>query len=322
MDYHVSFFQDSWEVKKPIRTEDVVQRVIDTRDAAIKGLQLPGPQEGKVDGVESGIWLKVRTDRPTPGSTTTAFVSVKDKGLHRPIPFQFFHKLLGPDQIRLLELRPGSESDPLRGRVIEVDLERAPAYTALSYVWGSPEAADTILLGHVSEKPERIVKNLSCALKQMRLTEKPRLIWTDAICIDQNNMVEKSSQVSMMGKIFASATEVLIWLGNKTGASQIGMKVLRYLAEGRGFEENPPWETLLPELVRQGLEDILQRGWFHRIWTVQEAALSSRLTTVKCGEYTRRGSLTYIPSHCLLAASNLQLYPESGQKMDLPVPRI
>jgi hypothetical protein len=81
MDYQVAFLQDSWEVEESIDYEDVIKQVIGTRDEAIKQLQLPGSQDGKVDHVECGIWLKVRTDRPHLAATSTAFVSVKDKGL-------------------------------------------------------------------------------------------------------------------------------------------------------------------------------------------------------------------------------------------------
>ena len=243
MDYEVSFFQDSWDVENPINTQDLIQHVLDTRDAAIKELQLPGSQEGKADHVSAGIWLKVRTDRPKPASTTTAFVSLKDKGLHRPTPFSFFQKPLGDTQIRLLELLPGSIGHQLSGHLRIFDLDRTPSYSALSYTWGNPEAEDVIMIGDRVGRLQSIVGNLSLALKHLRRTDSSRMIWVDALCINQEDIDERSHQVQIMGTIFGSASEVLIWLGRKTADSEYVMMILQHLASGRGFEEHPPWET-------------------------------------------------------------------------------
>lgn len=62
------------------------------------------------------------------------------------------------------------------------------------------------------------------------------------------------------------------------------MDILRHLAESDGFEEQPPWVTLPPHLVHIGLQEVLDRSWFERIWTVQEVALSSQRTTIMCDE--------------------------------------
>ena len=84
MDYQVAFYQDSWQVGGPTSTADVIRHTIDRRDVAISQLRLPEGQEGNIDYVSCGVWLKVRTDHPrAAGQTSTAFVSVKDKGLHR-----------------------------------------------------------------------------------------------------------------------------------------------------------------------------------------------------------------------------------------------
>ena len=38
-------------------------------------------------------------------------------------------------------------------------------------------------------------------------------IWADAVCINQNDLDERSSQVSIMGDIYSSAKVCQIWLG-------------------------------------------------------------------------------------------------------------
>ena len=284
MDYQVSFFQKSWEVEGNSSTADVVEDVVNTRDAAIRQLRLPATQEGNVDYVSCGIWLKVRTDRPRQSETTTAFVSVKDKGLHRPVPFSSIRAPLKETDIRLLELLPGTPGMPLSAHTHIVSLASAPPYYAMSYVWGNPDVVETISLGDDSFNRVRITSNLHAALCEIRRPSVPRLLWVDALCIDQDNVVEKGWAVQKMGTIFGTAIEVIIWLGEATEHSKFGLQTLQYIADGLAFEEHPPWESQPPEVLHRGLSDILSRPWFHRIWTVQEAALSSKKTVMLCDD--------------------------------------
>jgi hypothetical protein len=44
-------------------------------------------------------------------------------------------------------------------------------------------------------------------------------LWVDAICINQQDKVEKTAQVSRMHEIYSAASNVCIWLGvGETGA--------------------------------------------------------------------------------------------------------
>jgi hypothetical protein len=47
----------------------------------------------------------------------------------------------------------------------------------------------------------------------LRLEDRKRLIWADAVCINQADDEEKSWQVRMMGDVYRNADRVLIWLG-------------------------------------------------------------------------------------------------------------
>lgn len=95
--------------------------------------------------------------------------------------------------------------------------EGCPSYRALSYTWGKPNVTTQIRL---NGRDWSVTTNLDAALRAMRRrlrrrNDDPRRfsIWIDAICINQGDTKEKDYQVPMMGDIYASAQEVLIWTG-------------------------------------------------------------------------------------------------------------
>jgi hypothetical protein len=42
---------------------------------------------------------------------------------------------------------------------------------------------------------------------------KPLTIWIDAICINQDDIIERGAQVQIMGEIYQTAWRLRIWLG-------------------------------------------------------------------------------------------------------------
>ncbi|PMD17924.1 hypothetical protein NA56DRAFT_578071, partial [Hyaloscypha hepaticicola] len=120
------------------------------------------------------------------------------------------HRPLTRDNIRLLTLQPGLFNDPIHCQLEQVSLRAGHTYEALSYVWGDARDTAPMIL---DKTPYHITKNLECALRYMRYKESPRVLWADAICINQNDPDEKSKQVPMMGEIYSEATKVYAWLG-------------------------------------------------------------------------------------------------------------
>lgn len=47
-----------------------------------------------------------------------------------------------------------------------------------------------------------VTYNLEVALQQLRHAERERILWVDALCINQENDLEKSEQVRPMGRIY------------------------------------------------------------------------------------------------------------------------
>ncbi|RDW63603.1 hypothetical protein BP6252_11148 [Coleophoma cylindrospora] len=121
------------------------------------------------------------------------------------------HKLYqGTSQVRVLDLHPGKEGDPIMCTLRVVDLDADAVYDALSYVWGDPKITKGIFVNGAALE---ITTNLHAALSRLRSPETQRTLWIDAICINQTDNTEKMHQIGLMRKIYASAEEVAMWLG-------------------------------------------------------------------------------------------------------------
>ncbi|KAM0162373.1 hypothetical protein ACHAQE_003816 [Botrytis cinerea] len=165
-------------------------------------------------------------------------------------------------QIRRLVLQPAVNfDDPLHSHLDVVSLESSPDFEALSYVWGSTTPAKTITLG---DRLVTIGPNLDNALRNLRLLAAPRILWVDALCINQDDLDERASQVALMRRVYSDASTVLIWLGPEADGSEEAMRSVERF-------DKEYWQTY--DFQAQFME-ILFRPWFTRIWTVQEFAMA------------------------------------------------
>ena len=102
-----------------------------------------------------------------------------------------------------------------------VRLPDRPKFTTISYVWGS--GTKTISIDGCDLE---ITENCFNALAALRAQYGALTIWVDAICINQNNKSEKSSQIPLMKEIYTWAETVYIWLGNGNEQSYAAMDCL------------------------------------------------------------------------------------------------
>ncbi|KAF1988971.1 HET-domain-containing protein, partial [Aulographum hederae CBS 113979] len=182
--------------------------------------------------------------------------------IHKPLP--------ADDSIRVLELLPGSPGNTLRARLLEVRLSDEPTFSALSYCWGAPKF-DALL--ECNGQTLHITESLATALECLRNTTEPLVIWIDQVCINQRGVTEKTRQVQLMGKIYASACEVLVWLGLPTDSSDFMLYCM-----DRGTVMHADIPRFLCSVA-----DFCHRPWFDRTWTVQEVVLSRREPQLLCG---------------------------------------
>lgn len=83
-------------------------------------------------------------------------------------------------------------------------------YEALSYVWGDISAKEE---AYCDGARIYLTANLASALRQLRPAKGKRVMWVDAICINQSDSEEKAHQIRLMGKMYQRAKCVLVWLG-------------------------------------------------------------------------------------------------------------
>lgn len=94
--------------------------------------------------------------------------------------------------IRILRLEPGTGDDPLRGELYQTELHdrtgSSPNFEALSYVWGTADYEHTL---HTPDGIVKVSTNLERALRRIRLPDRIRRVWADAVCINQKDSVER-----------------------------------------------------------------------------------------------------------------------------------
>ncbi|KAM7193030.1 Heterokaryon incompatibility protein (HET) domain containing protein [Naviculisporaceae sp. PSN 640] len=224
-------------------------------------------------------------------------------GCYHPLP---------PGFIRIFELEPGNPTDPVVGRLVSQTID-GQAYEALSYVWGDPRQRHDIT---INGETLSVTANLHGALTAFRHqllpertishTHQRRRLWADALCINQEDVPERTAQVELMGSIFKGATRVLAWLGWEEGAEgrQHTLDAIRFV---RSFMQSPETalrkarilllhhdvsvtgppsrlDVLSSEDDRRQFEEqarnweavklFFETKYFHRAWIVQEVGLA------------------------------------------------
>jgi hypothetical protein len=213
-------------------------------------------------------------------------------------------------QFRVIRLQPSIHFDSaIQCELRTFNLDKAPPYEALSYVWGS-STPDQPIKCH--GKPLLVTENCLSALQHLRHKFRTRILWIDAICIDQGTLSERNHQVRLMGDIYSYAKAVLIWIGKGDAQTHSFFIKLRGLMSSyrafhmktilRGvfaflrhrsefsmmnfsmrslskYRRKPMWtlkETDYSALL------VLGGDWFSRVWALQEYILARRAVFV-CG---------------------------------------
>lgn len=183
--------------------------------------------------------------------------------------------------MRLLRLLPHQdENSRIECRLIAIPLlDRGSSYPyeALSYVWGSEDNKRPIYIGGNDEL--HVTANLHAALRHLRHPFVERILWVDAVCINQADNDEKGQQVQFMAKIYAKASRVIVWLmdppkgdapdkgdpaadGDQADSGGQALEALRVAAVAGKQRVGSPMDGQDQEAILA----LLGREWFQRIW--------------------------------------------------------
>lgn len=207
-------------------------------------------------------------------------------------------------QIKLITFLPGTFGREIRIRLKTVVLSEShiPRYQALSYAWGSTENHVNVCIEGVDGGSSlAVTRNLEEALQYLRYSDvRSRVLWIDAICIDQQNIPERSQQVARMGDIFTEAMGVIVWLGAWSDDSTLALKALNSLASEihvhwpthvvtplLGDDDDSWSQEPLPFHSKREIMDsiiwLLDRAWFSRLWIWQEVRLAANGAEIRSG---------------------------------------
>lgn len=187
-----------------------------------------------------------------------------------------------------------------------------PSYDALSYAWDQPCSPCGALKCGKTAISIPGQKLLAC-LQELVRQRFSRWIWVDAICINQSDELEKSTQIPLMREIFSRALTTHIWL---TTADNLEERFLRLMAQPqdkhdplkeiiqdalnmittrKNYSMNLSKEAVTLRDVINCLRSIFRCSWIERVWVQQEAIVAAELS-VMCGHIR-------IPWHRFLEAA-------------------
>jgi len=177
----------------------------------------------------------------------------------------YYSPLSARDSIRLLRLIPNkNERADIQCELFDYPLQesgkRTHLYEALSYVWGDKHERWSISIDK-HDLPVR--ENLYAALSRLRDRFIVRIIWVDAICINQEDKEEKEHQIQSMAKIYSQANRVIVWLGETADDSDRAVEEIR-VAAGKSTNSSNN------ETIQQAILALLRRPWFQRIWVREQ----------------------------------------------------
>ncbi|KAL8783756.1 MAG: hypothetical protein Q9195_009283 [Heterodermia aff. obscurata] len=219
-------------------------------------------------------------------------------------------------EIRLMTLFPGSFIDPILLSIQRKPLTttQIPSFEALSYAWGNISDRQHVFILKKSKLAAKwkkmtfsssgwttlsVTSKLSEALRYIRYKEAPRVLWIDAVCVDQQNLNERGKQVLRMPDIYSLANGVIAWLGPESSSSALAMKTIVNMGSRitvdfeqdnieltsdayRSFEHFDESLQLDKEAYR-AIRGLLHRSWFERLWILQELYFGRERIHMLCG---------------------------------------
>ncbi|KAK8137306.1 hypothetical protein PG984_005246 [Apiospora sp. TS-2023a] len=222
-----------------------------------------------------------------------------------------YQGLATDESLRLLRVDRLDEADEMMMcTMLHVDRYNPPpgvSWIAMSYRWGDEKDLVTLEIREVldlaygmasdatheayyrAQAPRSALDMIASLYHSGHISG--RWIWIDYICLNQQDLAEKSIQVGLMGSVYSLSAQTIVYTGPASASTSTAMEFLEVLdgvfekldrASGRNgtngaaitcqdlleatgtSSESPQWAAL---------RDLLMRPWFGRLWVMQEAVL-------------------------------------------------
>jgi Heterokaryon incompatibility protein (HET) len=179
-----------------------------------------------------------------------------------------YSKLDSPQHFRILRLKRRSFFTAPSCELVQVCLDEAPPFEAISYTWGDKEPDIPLEVDGFQILVTSAVDQL---LFYQRSVFGSKAFWIDAVCINQSDISEKNLQLPLMTEIYRSSTRVVVWLGppKSTENTRIIRKIVRelssvsfYKACGMGIDSLLQIFFHDEEIAFITLSELFKHSWF------------------------------------------------------------
>ncbi|KAE9367513.1 hypothetical protein N431DRAFT_428874 [Stipitochalara longipes BDJ] len=198
---------------------------------------------------------------------------------------------------RLLEILPGQEPDRIKCNIIQPPETYSLKYECISYRAGDPKK---VLEIEVNGHSFNTFASLGAALRKIRQPDRSRVVWADQICINQNDVEERGSQVSKIRGFYEKAECVIAWLGPLEGGDlafrtvqslrrEVDTQMARRIIDGMSTETTDILSGIAKSVMAEILSDapeilakyeavgnIFRSEFWGRLWIWQELIVAKR----------------------------------------------
>ncbi|KAH8888118.1 hypothetical protein GQ53DRAFT_583854, partial [Thozetella sp. PMI_491] len=175
----------------------------------------------------------------------------------------------------------GDKDHPVHISLEPFSHDNRPEYEVVSYTWGGEDGDSSLSQAvYIGSYWDVLLQTQNCweMLRFVRPWRGSRMVWVDAVCINQTDLVERGAQVAKMRQIYADCTRVIVFLGPDLVTSSTTFPA--YWPLSRLDETNisrpvfPPSHVLSSQTF--GFKDLLQRQYFSRVWVIQELIMAPK----------------------------------------------
>lgn len=192
-----------------------------------------------------------------------------------------YRPLTTTSTVRLIKLENSKTEDRIAFKIRYTEQSTAE-YDALSYLWGDPAPTREILISNEDDHEwtsfyvhENLWQFLDNAWQRKMFD---RWIWTDRICLNQNDEEEKNEQIPRMAGIYHNAVRVIAWLGLSVSQERYLTRIRDDLKAGTIRKH---YSMYSKDEARAAFA-LYSAEYWERVWVLQEIVSAKEIDCFIC----------------------------------------